>query len=151
MAIKGFSLIELLVTVAILAIVVAVAVPVYSGYSLRAQRTNAQADLVRCAQGLERHAAETMRYTPAVDTDGDGLADASTGPVSANLCAISAQDYDTTVHAATPGSFVLRATPKENAAAAGDGLLELHSGGVRRWDRNADGDFDDPNENSWQP
>ena len=145
----AFSLLELLVAVAILAIVVSVAVPVYTTYSLRAHRVNAQADLLRCAQGLERHAAETMGYAMAVDTDGDGEGDASTGPVSANLCAVAVDVYEITLQAADPGDFVLRAVPRSDGVAAAEGVLELDSIGTRRWDRNGDGDFDDAREQQW--
>jgi len=138
---KGFSLVELLVVVAILAIVVAVATPVYTGYSLRAHRSGAQADLVRCAGALERHASETMGYSMALDTDADGVADASTGPVSDNLCRVSDEVYEITVVEADPGRFRLRATPQVPGPAAADGVLELDSDGSRRWDRNDDGRF----------
>jgi len=146
---RAFSLLELLVAVAILVIVVSVAVPVYTAYSLRAHRVNAQADLFRCAQGLERHATESRSYAMAVDTDGDGVGDASTGPVSANLCTVAAGAYEISLHAATAADFVLRATPRGDGAAAVEGVVELDSTGVRRWDRNGDGDFDDADERRW--
>ncbi len=146
---RAFSLLELLVAVAILVVLVSVAVPVYTAYGLRAHRVNAQADLLRCAQGLERHATETMGYAMALDTDGDGVGDASTGPVSANLCVVAAGAYVVSVRAASPTDYVLRATPREGGAAATEGVLELDGTGARRWDRNADGDFDDADERRW--
>ena len=146
---KAFSLLELLVAVAILAIIVSVAVPVYTTYSLRAHRVNAQADLLRCAQGLERHATETMGYAMAVDTDGDSVGDASTGPVSANLCAVAADVYEIRLQASNSSGFVLQAVPRSDGAAAAEGVLELDSIGTRRWDRNGDGDFDDAWEQQW--
>lgn len=146
---KAFSLLELLVALAILAIVVSVAVPVYTTYSLRAHRVNAEADLLRCAQGLERHATETMGYAMAVDTDGDGVGDVSTGPVSANLCVVSADVYEIRLQASNSNSFALRAVPRSDGVAATEGVLELDSVGNRRWDRNGDGDFDDAREQQW--
>ena len=146
---RAFSLLELLVAVAILVIVVSVAVPVYTAYGLRAHRVNAQADLLRCAHGLERHATETMGYAAALDTDGDGVGDASTGSVSANLCVVAVGAYEITLLTATSADFVLRATPRGDGAAATAGVLELDSTGGRRWDRNGDGDFDDADEQRW--
>lgn len=135
---------------AILAVLAAVALPVYRGYALRAMRTSAQADLLRCAQGMERHAGRAGSYAGAADSNGDGAPDADVGPVSANVCAAVADAYRVTVSAADARRFVLQATPAVGGGAAGDGTLTIDSVGVRRWDRNDDGDFDDADENSWR-
>ena len=149
---RGFSLIELMVAVALLAIVTAVALPIYQSYSVRAARTSVQADLLRCAQGMERHASARMNYERAVDSNDDGVGDVSTGPVSRNICIVDAAQYDVTVQFADAGRFVLRARPSRPSSAVGrDGMLELDSAGGRRWDRNNDGDFDDGREREWQP
>lgn len=149
---RGFSLIELLVALAILAIATAVALPIYKTYSVRAERTGIQADLLRCAQGMERHANAAMHYEGAVDTDDDGAGDASTGPVSRNICEVASTAYTVTVHAADAARFVLRARAVHADSPVGrDGMLELDSTGARRWDRNNDGDFDDDGETGWQP
>ena len=147
-AAAGLSLLELMATVAILAIVAALALPIYSAYRSRAERTGAQADLLRCAQGMERHATATRSYALAVDTNGDGAGDASTGAVSANLCVATTTRYDITVQHADAAGFVLRAQAVD--AAASDGTLELDGTGATRWDRNDDGDFDDQDEDSWR-
>ena len=145
----GLSLVEVMAVLAILAVLAAVALPIYRGYALRAERTSAQAELLRCAQGMERHAGRTGSYAGTADADGDGVADADTGPVSADVCAVDADAYRVTV-AADARRFVLQATPAAGGVAAGDGTLALDSVGARRWDRNADGDFDDADENSWR-
>ncbi len=146
----GLSLVEVMAVLAILAVLAAVALPIYRGYALRAERTSAQAELLRCAQGMERHAGRTGSYAGAADADGDGAPDADTGPVSADVCAVDANAYRVTVASADARRFVLQATPAAGGVAAGDGMLALDSVGARRWDRNADGDFDDADENSWR-
>ena len=149
---RGFSLIELLLALAILAIVTAVALPIYNTYSVRAERTGIQADLLRCAQGMERHANAAMSYEGAVDTDDDGSGDASTGLVSRNICHVDSARYTVTVHVADAARFVLRARAVHADSLVGrDGILELDSTGARRWDRNNVGDFDDDDESGWQP
>lgn len=148
---RGFSLLELMVTLAILAVVAALALPAYNAYTARAHRVGAQADLLRCAQGMERHANIALSYALALDTDGDGVGDASTGAVSANLCAPDATLYRVTVQAADATRFVLRAEAAAGGRMADDGMLELDSTGATRWDRNHDGDFDDADESSWRP
>ena len=151
-AAAGLSLLEIMATVAILAIVAALALPIYSAYGIRAERGAAQADLLRCAQGMERHAVRSGSYALAVDADGDGAGDTSTGLVSANICVLDASLYEVTLCTADGAGFVLRADAA-NAAnrVAGDGMLEVDSTGAVRWDRNDDGDFDDQDENSWRP
>ena len=57
----GFTLIELLIALAIMAIVSAIAVPLYTSYSHRTFRNEAQADLLNCAQGLERFFPQSGR------------------------------------------------------------------------------------------
>ena len=76
---RGFTLIELLVALAIMAIISAVAVPIYTEYSVRTQRTNAEKDLMLCAQSMERLASATFTYAGHV---GGG----DTGAVTANVC-----------------------------------------------------------------
>ena len=148
----GITLIELLAAVAILAIVTAAALPIYSVYSIRAQRANAQAELLRCAQGMERHANRTGSYALPVDTDDDGQGDAASGPVSANICTARAEPYTVQVRSSDAAGFELRASAGEAAGAvADDGMLAIDHLGARRWDRNNDGDFDDPDEGSWTP
>ena len=147
----GLSLLELMATLAILAIVAALALPIYSAYGIRAERTGAQADLLRCAQGMERHATATQSYARAVDTDGDGVGDASTGAVSANVCVVETTLYAITVQSADGAGFVLRAdAASATNRVADDGMLELDGTGATRWDRNDDGDFNDQGENSWR-
>ena len=150
MRIRGFSLLELMVALAVLAVVLALAVPGYRSYSLRAHRVAAQADLLECAQGMERHANATMGYAGALDTDGDGIGDASAGTVSANLCRVDASRYRISVRSADAAGFVLRAEAASETIQV-DGVLELDATGDRRWDRNGDGDFDDDGEHGWQP
>lgn len=147
----GLSLIELMAALTIVAVVAAVALPLYDGYRVRAHRAQAQADLLRCAQGMESHASATGGYALAVDTDGDGAGDASTGAVSANICSVSAP-HEVVLSQADTGGFVLRATPPPAAGRLSqDGRLETDAIGGRRWDRNNDGDFDDADEWSWRP
>lgn len=139
---QGFTLIELLVALAILAIVSAIAVPIYTQYSIRTFRTDAQKDLMLCAQGMERFASQNFTYAGAVGPGDD------TGPVTDNICDPSSINYDITVEAADATAFTLRATPT-GGSVVDDGLLEVDSTGARRWDKNDDGDTEDADEADW--
>jgi type IV pilus assembly protein PilE len=86
---KGFNLIELMVTVAILGLLFAIAVPQYSQYSLRANRTDGVAILNEILQAQERYAADNGVYTSDLAQLGYGSAPASADGhyvVSAGIC-----------------------------------------------------------------
>jgi type IV pilus assembly protein PilE len=138
---RGFTLIELLVALAIMAIISAVAVPIYQEYSVRTQRTNAEKDLMMCAQSMERLASATFTYAGHV---GGG----DTGAVTANICLPSTTMYSIVVTAANANAFTIRATPTSGPV-MGNGILEIDASGAQRWDRNNDGDFLDTNETGW--
>lgn len=60
--IRGFSLIELMVVLVIIAIIVAIAVPNYQGYLADGRRADGQGALMSLANALERNFTETGRY-----------------------------------------------------------------------------------------
>jgi type IV pilus assembly protein PilE len=62
---RGFSLIELMVTVAIVAILAAVAYPAYQNHVVKTRRAAAQACLLELAQFMERYYATNLTYIGA--------------------------------------------------------------------------------------
>ena len=59
---RGFSLMELIVAVAIVGVLLAVALPRYSAYTLRGNRTDGMAILNEIMQAQERYAADRGTY-----------------------------------------------------------------------------------------
>ncbi len=55
--------------------------------------------------------------------------------------------YDLTIEAADANAYTLRATPIN--AQIGDGIIEITSTNIRRWDENDSGAFEVAEENDW--
>lgn len=95
----GFTLIELMITVAIIAIIAAIAYPSYQEQVQQTRRANAQADLLELASYMERLYTQNFSYA-----DADLPFDES--PKQGN-----SKFYDLTVNS-DANSYTLTATPK---------------------------------------
>lgn len=67
----GFTLLELMVTVAIIAILAAIALPAYSSYITKSQAKSAASDLVALSVAVERKYLKTLAYTPSPSYSSD--------------------------------------------------------------------------------
>jgi type IV pilus assembly protein PilE len=99
---NGFSLIELMIAVGIVGILTAIAIPSYSAYVKRANRTDATRSLSVTAQALERCYSQNFSYAVA------------TCPVAGVSPAPSSQGYYSVtiaIIAGPPVSYTLTAVP----------------------------------------
>jgi type IV pilus assembly protein PilE len=121
---SGFTLIELMITVAIVATLLAVALPSYQQYVQRSNRGQAAATLIQAAQFAERFRSSSTAFSFVGMTLPNGLTQSP--PTGAAI-------YDIAVFG-TPGTgFTLRATPVANGpnAADGCGYLQITETGAR--------------------
>ncbi len=68
---RGFTLVELLVVVAVISILAAIAIPAYLGVQTRSRREAAVTDLQNLASAMELYYQEHNRYAPSDGTTSD--------------------------------------------------------------------------------
>lgn len=131
---SGFTLIELMVTVAIVAILASIAYPGYQNQMRKTRRADAQAALLSFANAMERHFTENNSYLGAAGTI---ATPANTGAprIFATQAPIDSPTkyYDLTISAATATTYTIQAAPISGSAQAADscGTLSLTSTGGR--------------------
>jgi type IV pilus assembly protein PilE len=114
---KGFTLIEMLIALACVALLASVAWPSYQSLVLRSQRAQARASLLQAAHWLERAASANGSYPLAAD-------------VPASVLQIDGQRYKMTVTSAAQ-SYTLSASPLGTQATDTCGTLIINHLGVR--------------------
>jgi type IV pilus assembly protein PilE len=112
---RGFTLIELMVTIAIVGILAAIAYPAYTSYLIKSNRAAAETHLIALAQAESQYMADSRSYT-------DQLGITPPKAVSDN--------YDISFTLTdSPPAFTITATAKGKQAA--DGNLSIDSSGAR--------------------
>ncbi|CAN7742458.1 type IV pilin protein [Pseudorhodoferax sp. LjRoot39] len=119
---RGFTLIELMITVAIAAILVAIALPNYTEYVRRGARSEARAALLQAAQWMERAATARGTYPIETATDKEFPDGLKTTP---------SNRYDISLASADGRTFTLTAAPKGAQANDKCGSFTLTNTGVR--------------------
>ncbi|MDP4917523.1 MAG: prepilin-type N-terminal cleavage/methylation domain-containing protein [Haliea sp.] len=135
----GFTLVELMIVMAILAIIITVALPSYQQHVTRANRADAQATLLAFGQAMERHFSQGYTYTDA--TLGNAATPAAPAPdVFPSRAPIDGDAlYELTIEGATEDSYVLQAKPIAGSRQSGDGFLRLNHLGQKSWDKDNSG------------
>ncbi|HEY8218754.1 MAG TPA: type IV pilin protein [Methylobacter sp.] len=123
---QGFTLIELMVTVAIVGILTSVAYPSYQDSVSKSRRADAQGVVLGLANAMERRFTETNSYSGAAASSAD------TGtPAIYTIPAETATYYTVTISAATASSYTLSAAPTGGQSTDKCGTLTLTHTGVK--------------------
>lgn len=124
---KAFTLIELMVTVAIVGILVSIAYPSYQNSVMKSRRADVKGVLLGLSNAMERRFTETNSYLGAAGTSGTP---ADTG--APRIYTIPEQTktyYTVTISAATASSYTLSAARTGAQATDKCGTLTLtHTG-----------------------
>ena len=134
----GFTLIELMVAVAIIGILSSIAYPSYQDSVMKSRRADAKGALLGFANAMERRFTETNSYCNAggadgADTCGDGTNDTGSPSIYATTSPVDGGTpyYDLTINAAGDSSYTLYAAPRDAQATDKCGTLTLTHTGVK--------------------
>ncbi|HWI13550.1 MAG TPA: type IV pilin protein [Burkholderiales bacterium] len=119
---KGFSLIELMITVAVVAIIGAIAYPSYQNHLRKGRRASAQAFIMDLANREQQYLLDARNYA---------VGSAALTTLNVSPPSDVAAHYSVTIGpaaASTPPTFLITATPTSTAQSA-DGTLTLNEQG----------------------
>ena len=128
---RGFTLVELMIVVAIVGILAAVALPSYQQYVVRAARTQAQTELLQLASLQEKIFLNSNNYASSVTSAYNGT---TTGGLGRSSGKTNDGRYSLALDISTPSqTFVLTATPVSGGTQVGDGNISISESGRRLW------------------
>ena len=119
---QGFTILELLITVAIISVLVMMAYPSYTNSLVKGNRGAAKAYLLEVAQKQQQFLFDNRAY----GTQAEIVALSPTPPEVSNFYTVTI-----TAPAGTPPTFTARATPRAGTRQKDDGWLEINQAGAK--------------------
>ncbi|MEG3061595.1 MAG: type IV pilin protein [Comamonas sp.] len=123
---RGFTLIEMMIVVALVGILTAVALPNYQEYLRRGARSEAKAGLLQAAQWMERAATVSGVYPTVANTNNANFFPSGLRSVPSDRYAIALP-----AASSTNAAFVLTATPQNAQVGDRCGTFTLAQNGER--------------------
>lgn len=130
----GFTLIEIMIAIALIGILVAIAYPSYQSYVIKTKRADMMAEMQQIASRIEANKINYKRYdriplsavfTGEVDSNGT-----TTFPVLGSaLYRVSITPMNTAADRIDGGAWTISAVPIPGAQMVGDGTLTINSTG----------------------
>lgn len=121
---RGFTLIELMITVAVIGILAAVAYPSYTDYLIRASRSAAQSFMLDVSNKEEQVLLDARTYTAVANNAGFSA-------LGLTVPAEVSRFYNLTVASVTASTYTIQATPIAGTRQVPDGTLGLTNAGTK--------------------
>ncbi|MCX7563987.1 type IV pilin protein [Xanthomonadaceae bacterium XH05] len=109
---QGFTLIELIIVIGVIAILASIAFPAYNDYVQRSRRAVAQSAMLETVQAMERFHTANNTYAGAA-------------------CAATAQYYAVSCTNQTATSFTITATPQGGQTGDSCGTMTINQAGAK--------------------
>jgi len=128
---KGFSLIELLVVLAIIGILIAIAIPSYDAYLRRGSRAAAQAFMMQISGKQAQYLLDARNYAVGTDALDAAKLNLPVPPEVSPFYSVAVENSGGGGAVSVPPSFRVRATPITGTRQAADGELILMDNGTK--------------------
>lgn len=119
----GFTLIELVITVAIIGILAAIALPAYTSFVVKGNRSAAQSQMLDIANREQQYLLANRNYATKATLEANGY--------TADAKIARLYDYDVTVGTGNVPSFLITLTPTTTGAQKNDVTLTLDQAGTK--------------------
>ena len=121
---RGFSLVELMVTIAVVGILAGVAYPSYTAYMKRGYRSQAQQLMSEIQSREVQYMLDARQFTATIGSGGLNISNKD-GWTCTTTCTNGKYTVAVTVQAGPPPGFMVTATPTGNQS--DDGILYLNA------------------------
>jgi type IV pilus assembly protein PilE len=120
---KGFTVIELMIVIAVIGILAAIAIPAYKQYVVKSNRRAAQSFMSQIAQTEQQYLVDSRQYAPDLPTLQTATQQVATPQ------GVSAY-YTVTLALQGTNGYLITATPIAGGRQASDGALTLDNTGA---------------------